>query len=1311
MKRLAGRLFAILFLSLTFSGAASSQVAPTITSLSPTTGAVGASVTITGTNFGSVQATSTVTFNGTSAAVTSWSATTIVATVPSGATTGNVVVTLLGLLASNGVNFTVVPPPSITSLSPTVGAVGASVTITGTNFGSSQGSGTVYFNITVAGVTSWSATSIVVTVPSGATTGTVVVYASGVYSNSVNFTVVPPPSITSVSPTWGPVGASVTITGTNFGSSQGTGTVSFNGTAAAVTSWSATSIDATVPSGATTGNIVVFASGVYSNGVSFTVSPSINSLSPTSGLVGTTVTITGSNFGTTQGTSSVTFNGATAAPTSWSSTSIATIVPTQATTGPVVVTVGGFASSGVTFTVTTHITSLSPTSGSANTFVTVSGSGFGSSPGTSTVTFNGIAGQPSGWNATSILVPVPSNATTGPVVVTVNGSASNGVNFTVGSTGTIAGTVTRASDGTSVNGALVEVLQSSVVKASTTTAADGSYSISNLSAGLYDLSVSSSSFVTTTKPSVLVSAASTTTVNVVLGAPSITTLSPPSGPIGTAVAISGSNFGPAQGTSTLTFNGTLATPTSWSNNRIVAPVPSGATTGPVVVSVATVASNGVTFTVGTGTFTGTVTRASDSTPINGALIEALQSNAVAGSASSGSNGTYTLANLAPGTYDVRISASGLGTAIQTGKSVSAGGSTTVNAALSSPGTISGTVTKSGGAGIAGASVSALSSADTANSATTDSSGSYTISNLTAGTYSVQAVASGYSSQSQPGVTVTAGQTTTQNFVLAGQSVITYSYDVLGRLTGTVDSQGDAVAYSYDSVGNLVSISRNASSQVSISGFTPPSGPVGTSVTVNGTGFSATAAQDTVNFNGSPAVLTSAASTQLIATVPSGATTGSISVTAPAGSATSSSAFTVTSSNGVPTISLFSPTIGVTGAAVSITGTNFDVPANDKTEFNVRIASVSSSTSTNISTSVPSGATSGHVLVSTPTGRATSAAYFFVPPSPHAAADVGFTGSVAVGGNATVSISTAGQIGLLVFDANASQRVSVNFTNGTFPTQGCSWSASLISPGGNTLASITPCSPVAGFIEPQILAQTGTYTVVVAPNSTSTGSINVSVLSVSDFNAVITPGNSVTVSLNTPGQNGYLTFAGSAGQRVSVNFTNGTFPTQGCSWTATLIDPNGITLASETSCSPAVGFIDATNLTVNGTYTIKVDPLGAGTGSITVALYTVVDVTGSISIGGSPVTVNITTPGQNGLLTLSGTAGQQVSVAISNSNFGICNVTVDVLNPDGTILTAYGCFGSTGSFTSAAFPTSGTYTLKIDGQGPAVGSVTVALTSP
>ena len=98
----------------------------------------------------------------------------------------------------------------------------------------------------------------------------------------------------------------MTITGTNFGATQGTSTVTFNGTAATPTSWSATSIAVPVPSGATTGNVVVTVGGAGSNGVNFTVTPSITILSPNSGPVGTAVTITGTNFGATQGTSTVT---------------------------------------------------------------------------------------------------------------------------------------------------------------------------------------------------------------------------------------------------------------------------------------------------------------------------------------------------------------------------------------------------------------------------------------------------------------------------------------------------------------------------------------------------------------------------------------------------------------------------------------------------------------------------------------------------------------------------------------------------------------------------------------------------------------------------------------------------------------------------------------------------------------------------------------------------------------------------------------------------------------------------------------------
>ena len=76
------------------------------------------------------------------------------------------------------------------------------------------------------------------------------------------------------------------------------------------------------------------------------------------------------------------------------------------------------------------ITSLSPTSGAVGASVTITGSNFGSTPGT--VTFNGTAAStPSSWSDSSIVARVPSGATTGPVVVTVGGTASNGVNFTV----------------------------------------------------------------------------------------------------------------------------------------------------------------------------------------------------------------------------------------------------------------------------------------------------------------------------------------------------------------------------------------------------------------------------------------------------------------------------------------------------------------------------------------------------------------------------------------------------------------------------------------------------------------------------------------------------------------------------------------------------------------------------------------------------------------------------------------------------------------------------------------------------------------
>ena len=103
-------------------GSAPAGAAPSITVLSPNFGPPGNVVSIEGTNFGLVSDNATVMFNGVQASPASWSATSITVAVPSGATTGNLVVTVDGV-ASNGMLFTVVPSFGATGLSDSMGRV------------------------------------------------------------------------------------------------------------------------------------------------------------------------------------------------------------------------------------------------------------------------------------------------------------------------------------------------------------------------------------------------------------------------------------------------------------------------------------------------------------------------------------------------------------------------------------------------------------------------------------------------------------------------------------------------------------------------------------------------------------------------------------------------------------------------------------------------------------------------------------------------------------------------------------------------------------------------------------------------------------------------------------------------------------------------------------------------------------------------------------------------------------------------------------------------------------------------------------
>ena len=492
--------------------------------------------------------------------------------------------------------------PVIQLITPQSGPVGTVVAIVGSGFGASQGTSTVMFNGTPVTWVSWSATSLQVQVPAGATSGNVVVTVSGKTSNTKSFTVTPPPIISSLSPTSGPVGATVVITGSNFtaGGTQLPQVVFNPELLASPISSTDTSITVAVPAGASTGDLLVSVGGGNSNSVLFTVTsldPSISSLSPSAGVIGTAVAIKGTNFGSSQGTSTVTFNGTTGIPTSWNATSINVAVPTGATTGNVLVTVGGVSSNPYGFEVGTaapNITSISPTSGAVATSVTIKGTGFGSTQGTNTVSFNGVSGVPTSWSATQVKVAVPASATTGSVVVTASGTVSNAVSFSVPGTGP---SITGLSPSSGPVGALVTITGTNfgATQGGSAVTFNG---IAVTAAGWSPTSIVATvpSGATSGNLVVTVSGTASNGLNFTV-VPNITSLSPTSGAGGTSVTINGNSFGSSQGTSTVTFNGTAATPTTWGTSSIIVPVPAGAATGSVVVTVGGVASNGFSFSV------------------------------------------------------------------------------------------------------------------------------------------------------------------------------------------------------------------------------------------------------------------------------------------------------------------------------------------------------------------------------------------------------------------------------------------------------------------------------------------------------------------------------------------------------------------------------------------------------------------------------------------------------------------------------------------------------------------------------------------
>jgi len=333
---------------------------------------------------------------------------------------------------------------TITSFTPTYGQAGTLVTVTGTGFTATSG-------ITICGVTVDSGTNypnnqivsdseITFDVPAVTTTGPIVLTtSSGSTTSGQTFDVVPTINATP-SPSSGPAGTAVIITGNGL---LGVTGATFNGVGATLDpsyTTTATQIVYDVPTGVATGAVTLSLLNGYGLSpatTSFTVTsgsnasaPTVTSFSPAYGETGTAITLVGTNL---TSVTAITIGGVAATPFSTTSTTATFDVPLTALNGAIIVTsAAGNASSSGSFDVVPAITSPAATvSHTAAASVVIQGSGLA---GVTAVSVNGSGASFSNQSATSLTVAVPSGETVGNGEILLTypyGNGSVAVAFTV----------------------------------------------------------------------------------------------------------------------------------------------------------------------------------------------------------------------------------------------------------------------------------------------------------------------------------------------------------------------------------------------------------------------------------------------------------------------------------------------------------------------------------------------------------------------------------------------------------------------------------------------------------------------------------------------------------------------------------------------------------------------------------------------------------------------------------------------------------------------------------------------------------------
>lgn len=505
----------------------------------------------------------------------------------------------------------------------------------------------------------------------------------------------------------------------------------------------------------------------------------------------------------------------------------------------------------------------------------------------------------------------------------------------------------------------------------------------------------------------------------------------------------------------------------------------------------------------------------------------------------------------------------------------------------------------------------------------------------------------------------------------------------------------------------------------ISDFSPSIGTVGTFVTIIGTGFSPTPANNLVRFNNLTATVHASTETSIVTSVPAGPASGRISVATANGTAFSNRDFLATPAEFVAqmnigeskTVSINTPDrtallffSGVAGQKVSLTLTDMNLGGADHRVYllapngNQLGATGVDTSRTYIDTLTLESTGTYAILIDLQGGTGS------LKVNLHNVVDL--SGTITVDGpSVPVPITTPGQRGQFTFNATGGQRLILRLTNVT--STGLI-SFSILDPDGLPVAVGADSGAGSRLLRTGVLPATGSYTIAIDTDHffPTTGNVTLTLTTQpAEVTGSFTIGGApLTVTTNAPGQDAIASFAATAGQRLNLLLHPVTLPQ--CS--VFIYNPDGSLLVPAMSVDTRGWFVELPELPVSGTYAIQVVPFSDLTGSVTLSLMVAAPI--AITAGGAAVPLTLTTPNQRPRLAFNGTAGQRISLNVpSMTTLNRC--TIQFFNPDATELSTTTILRTGGSrfIEPQTLPATGSYTIVVTPQLITdTGSLTLAL---